>query len=69
MKATADAFTTACHHVLRTDSVLPPPSVTATTRLLQLASPALPVTKDNLLEAWQTVYHAPPTAKIAKSMN
>ncbi len=34
-----------------------------------VASPALPVTKDNLLEAWQTVYHAPPTAKIAKSMN
>ena len=34
-----------------------------------VASPALPVTKDNLLEAWQTVYHAPPTAKITKSMN
>ena len=34
-----------------------------------VASPALPVTKDNLLEAWQIVYHAPPTAKIAKSMN
>jgi len=34
-----------------------------------VASPALPVTKDNLLDAWQTVYHAPPTAKIAKSMN
>ena len=34
-----------------------------------VASPALPVTKDNLLNSWQTVYHAPPTAKIAKSMN
>ncbi len=34
-----------------------------------VASPALPVTKENLLEAWQTVYHAPPTAKITKSMN
>ena len=34
-----------------------------------MASPALPVTKDNLLDSWQTVYHAPPTAKIAKSMN
>jgi ribose transport system substrate-binding protein len=34
-----------------------------------VASPALPVTKDNLLDAWQTVYHAPPTAKITKSMD
>jgi ribose transport system substrate-binding protein len=33
-----------------------------------VASPALPTTKQNLLEAWQTVYHAPPTAKITKSM-
>jgi hypothetical protein len=28
-----------------------------------VASPALPVTKDNLLDLWQTVYHAPPTAR------
>jgi ribose transport system substrate-binding protein len=34
-----------------------------------VASPALPVTKDNLLKAWQIVYHAPPTAKITESMN
>jgi ribose transport system substrate-binding protein len=34
-----------------------------------VASPALPVTKSNLLSAWQTVYHAPPTAKITKSMD
>ena len=34
-----------------------------------VASPALPVTKDNLLAAWQIVYHVPATAKIAKSMN
>lgn len=34
-----------------------------------VASPALPVTKANLLEAWQTVYHVPATAKIVKSMN
>ena len=33
-----------------------------------VASPALPVTKANLLEAWQIVYHSPPTAKITKSM-
>jgi ribose transport system substrate-binding protein len=34
-----------------------------------VASPALPVTKENLLDAWQIVYHSPPTEKIAKSMN
>jgi len=34
-----------------------------------VASPALPVTKDNLLQAWQTVYRVPATAKIAKGMN
>jgi ribose transport system substrate-binding protein len=34
-----------------------------------VASPALPVTKANLLDAWQTVYHAPPTEKITKNMN
>jgi len=34
-----------------------------------VASPALPVTKSNLLESWQTVYHVPATAKITKSMN
>ena len=37
--------------------------------VLWLASPALPVTKENLLDAWQIVYHSPPTEKIAKSMN
>ncbi|MBV8614491.1 MAG: substrate-binding domain-containing protein [Acetobacteraceae bacterium] len=34
-----------------------------------VALPALPVTKANLLEAWQIVYHAPPTEKIKKSMD
>lgn len=34
-----------------------------------VALPALPVTKANLLEAWQTVYHAEASAKIKKSMN
>jgi len=34
-----------------------------------VAAPALPVTKENLLASWQTVYHAPATAKISKSMN
>jgi ribose transport system substrate-binding protein len=34
-----------------------------------VAVPALPVTKANLLEAWQIVYHAPPTDKIKKSMD
>jgi ribose transport system substrate-binding protein len=34
-----------------------------------VALPALPVTKDNLLEAWQTVYHAEATDKIKGSMN
>jgi ribose transport system substrate-binding protein len=34
-----------------------------------VAVPALPVTKANLLEAWQAVYHTAPTAKVAKSMN
>ena len=29
-----------------------------------VALPALPVTKDNLLDAWQQIYHQPPTAKI-----
>jgi ribose transport system substrate-binding protein len=33
-----------------------------------VASPALPVTKANLLKAWEIVYHAPATAKIKKSM-
>jgi ribose transport system substrate-binding protein len=34
-----------------------------------VALPALPVTKDNLLDAWQTVYHAQATDKIKGSMN
>lgn len=34
-----------------------------------VALPALPVTKANLLEAWQTVYHAEAPDKIKKSMN
>lgn len=34
-----------------------------------VAAPALPVTKENLLASSQTVYHAPATAKISKSMN
>ena len=34
-----------------------------------VALPALPVTKANLLEAWQVVYHAQPTDKITKSMD
>jgi len=33
-----------------------------------VALPALPVTKANLLEAWQTVYHAEASDKIKKSM-
>ncbi|MFB0994043.1 MAG: hypothetical protein QMC17_04375, partial [Paracoccaceae bacterium] len=33
-----------------------------------VALPALPVTKGNLLEAWQTVYAAPATDNIVKSM-
>ncbi len=33
-----------------------------------VALPALPVTKDNLLEAWQAVYHAEATDNIKKSM-
>ncbi|MCX7300861.1 MAG: substrate-binding domain-containing protein [Rhodobacterales bacterium] len=34
-----------------------------------VAVPALPVTKDNLLDAWQTVYAAPATENIINSMN
>ena len=34
-----------------------------------VALPALPVSKDNLLNAWQTVYHAEATRKIKGSMN
>ena len=34
-----------------------------------VALPALPVTKDNLLEAWQSVYRADASDKIKKSMN
>ncbi len=34
-----------------------------------VALPALPVTKDNLLDAWQTVYRAEATSNIQKSMN
>ncbi|MEZ5778844.1 MAG: substrate-binding domain-containing protein [Paracoccaceae bacterium] len=34
-----------------------------------VALPALPVTKDNLLDAWQTVYRAEATGNIQKSMN
>lgn len=34
-----------------------------------VALPALPVTKDNLLKAWQAVYHTEATAKIKESMN
>ena len=34
-----------------------------------VALPALPVTKDNLLDAWQTVYAAPATENVAGSMN
>ena len=34
-----------------------------------VALPALPVSKDNLLEAWQTVYRTEATSNIKKSMN
>lgn len=34
-----------------------------------VALPALPVTRDNLLDAWQTVYSAPATDNIVNSMN
>ena len=34
-----------------------------------VALPALPVTQENLLEAWQTVYRAEASDKIKKSMN
>lgn len=34
-----------------------------------VALPALPVTKDNLLEAWKTVYRVDATDKIQQSMN
>jgi len=34
-----------------------------------VALPALPVTKENLLDAWQTVYHTEATDKIKGSMN
>jgi ribose transport system substrate-binding protein len=34
-----------------------------------VALPALPVTRDNLLDAWQAVYHAEATDKIKGSMN
>lgn len=34
-----------------------------------VALPALPVTKDNLLEAWKTVYRTEATDKIQRSMN
>lgn len=34
-----------------------------------VALPALPVTRDNLLDAWQVVYHKPPTDKITRSMD
>ena len=34
-----------------------------------VALPALPVTKDNLLDAWQAVYHAEATDKVKGSMN
>ncbi len=34
-----------------------------------VALPALPVTKDNLLEAWETVYRSEPTQNIQASMN
>ena len=33
-----------------------------------VALPALPVTRDNLAQAWEEVYHQPVTAKIKKSM-
>jgi ribose transport system substrate-binding protein len=33
-----------------------------------VALPALPVSKDNLLDAWQTVYHKPATDKIKNAM-
>ena len=33
-----------------------------------VALPALPVTRQNLLDAWQTVYHVPATDKIKASM-
>ncbi|MCX7645809.1 MAG: substrate-binding domain-containing protein [Rhodobacteraceae bacterium] len=33
-----------------------------------VALPALPVTRDNLLEAWETVYHAPPTENIMAAL-
>jgi ribose transport system substrate-binding protein len=33
-----------------------------------VALPALPVSKDNLADAWQQVYHKPATEKIKKSM-
>lgn len=34
-----------------------------------VALPALPVTRDNLLDAWQAVYHTPPTDKVTRSMD
>jgi ribose transport system substrate-binding protein len=34
-----------------------------------VALPALPVTQENLLDAWQTVYAAPATENIVNSMN
>jgi ribose transport system substrate-binding protein len=34
-----------------------------------VALPALPVNKDNLLEAWETVYRAAPTQNILDSMD
>ncbi len=33
-----------------------------------VALPALPVTKANLADAWQQVYHKPVTDKITQSM-
>ena len=34
-----------------------------------VALPALPVTKENLLEAWQTVYRAEAPTNVSGSMN
>ena len=34
-----------------------------------VALPALPVTRDNLMDAWQTVYHVEAPKKIRKSLN
>ena len=34
-----------------------------------VASPALPVDKENLLASWQTVYHVPAPDKVGKSMD